>query len=1134
MQAPFVDPITKLRQLSTPLPLVGRTFERQVLRSLLETVELDLPSGARALTISGEMGIGKSRLLAALCMEASEQRFLVLEASAYETGRTIPYLPFIEALRPLLRSTPREQLLRYLQPGSEKDVHLHSTVPADTTPEGVSYPDGSIEPGPRGSLVAALSRLFPDLPARLQYEQQALYAQMELLSPDLRKFRLLDAIATLLERAAEQQPILLAIDNVQWADSASLELMLYLTTRLRSSKVALVGVTRPQRSFVGENDGEESIISAAAAMAAARVLGDLVRQGMLLLLPLSPLSEEEARQHLHALLPGSIPQSVEQALLARAEGNPFFLEELVRALTLSQQLRLHDGIWQASRIGNARLPDSIVLAVEQRLHGLSEACRHLLRTAALFGRSFLLDALAQVVESDTDDLIPLLHEAVEAAIIADDASRQNDALEADGDDMPWSFSSSDGISSPPVQRYMFCQGIVQEVLLASVPTHRVRQLHSAIGRALEKSYAEDAEQHAAELARHYAWGGDKEAALRWSLRAGEEAIHQQAHREAISHFRLVLQLLESGGVTTDEAWPSLPELSMTIGELWLMLGELDQAVRAFQQALLWLRQTSNASPWLLSRVNRLLADVYRMQAHYDQALAHLQAASAALDEQREGNGSVHKQIEFIRWNPGSYYGVGSIELKPEMLQTGERIHRLQSQATLQVLLNRPQEAEMLLWQSYHLAISIGDRGSQAFALHWVGYLRGWGEQIHEAIRLQEQAHELYLAIGDPYRAMLGELGLGMIYQGLGEIERANQYSQLGMEHAHRYGIRRPLGWLHWNQGMMAYTRGEWENSATQLQEALQEATTNNDARLKPVVLLTQAELAFRRGDWREAEQLFLDSIQAAAAMEWFPSTIALYGHFLAVTGRRVAARTQLDRAAAITEPPGIAGNFYLPFLAEGYIHLDLPDRAATYIERIRNLHGFMYYGHAVDRILGVIASHMSDWDGAERAFEEALLLCRRAGNRPEEATILYEQARMAMMRGEAVQGVLVLCGEAREIFQCYGMERAVAMVDALRDGAEQLKTARIVAVERTTVPSTSAMLTGHKTISDADSLEQRLTKRELEVLRLVAEGYTDREVADILVISPRTANRHLSNIFLKLDVPGRAAAVAYAVRQGLV
>src|SRR5262249_24401480 len=160
----------------------------------------------------------------------------------------------------------------------------------------------------------------------------------------------------------------------------------------------------------------------------------------------------------------------------------------------------------------------------------------------------------------------------------------------------------------------------------------------------------------------------------------------------------------------------------------------------FQLALQRLRQTTDASPRLLSRVNRLLADAYRMQTHYDQALAHLQAANAALDEQSTTEKTGRRLVEHIHWNPGSYYGVEAVELPPGTLDAGERIQMLQSQATLQVLLNRPAEAEPLLWQSYHLAISIGDRGSQAFALHWVGYLRGWGEQIHESIRYQEQAH----------------------------------------------------------------------------------------------------------------------------------------------------------------------------------------------------------------------------------------------------------------------------------------------------------------------------------------------------------------------------------------------------------
>src|SRR6266700_7273882 len=248
MQAPFADPLIGLKRLKTFLPVVGRTFELQVMRALLDTVAQDSPLGARALTLTGEMGVGKTRLLAALCLEARERHFTVLEASAYETGRTMPYLPFVEALRTLL-------LLQYSKLG--------------------------------GPLVVALARLFPELPSLLHYEPQALYAHMEPLSPDQEKFRLLDAIATLLERAAEERPIVLAIDNVQWTDSASLELMLYLTIRLRTSRVALVGATRPQRLHSGGNDGEEPIISATAASAATRVLGDLVRQGMLLLIPLS-------------------------------------------------------------------------------------------------------------------------------------------------------------------------------------------------------------------------------------------------------------------------------------------------------------------------------------------------------------------------------------------------------------------------------------------------------------------------------------------------------------------------------------------------------------------------------------------------------------------------------------------------------------------------------------------------------------------------------------------------------------------------------------------------------------------------------------------------------------------------------
>ncbi len=116
MQAPFADPLVWPRQLfRIALPLAGRNPEMQIIYLLLETVAyLICPWGHDALTISGEMGIGKTRLLAELFLAARERGFLILQASAYKSGRMFPYFPFIEALRSILRSSTPEQLRRYV------------------------------------------------------------------------------------------------------------------------------------------------------------------------------------------------------------------------------------------------------------------------------------------------------------------------------------------------------------------------------------------------------------------------------------------------------------------------------------------------------------------------------------------------------------------------------------------------------------------------------------------------------------------------------------------------------------------------------------------------------------------------------------------------------------------------------------------------------------------------------------------------------------------------------------------------------------------------------------------------------------------------------------------------------------
>ncbi len=1181
MQSSFVDPLLWLgQQERTALPLVGRANEMQLIRTLLNTVSHDETVGARALTIRGEMGVGKSRLLAEIYEQSQTLGFRVIEGCVYESGNLFPYFPFIEALRPILRTLSVGQLRRYLGLSSQETDTAQTAKPErpstanEDSSEAIRQQKSEIISFIGTPLIAALAHLFPTLPTLLDVTITA-----EQLSPEQEKFRLFDAVATLLERMALDQPILLAIDNLQWADSASLELTMYLTMRLHQSRIALIGATRfpggPSQSL----STDKSTATATSTATMIKMLGELVRQRLLIILPLAPLDSSAAMQHLQYLLPGKRDEHLEQILLTRAGGNPFFLEELVRALTQNHSIIQQGDTWLSSKSIETELPGDILLAVKQRLQELSQACLDILRTASLFGRTFPMDALLRVVKSTNQaaqrpevtinnspsvgaqfiapavplNSTPLLDEAILAGIITllPDSAAQRPEVTINNSPSVGAQFIAPAVPlmefASPSPMYTFCQGIVQEVLRTEIPSHRLPGLHRLVGKALEATYGQHADAHAVELARHALLGGDKAATLHWSLSAGRNAAQQLAYREAIGHFQLVLKHLENGEASP--AAPSPIQLATMIGDFWFKLGELEQAEQTFLHAIaLSQRDFSPSDASLaLSRINRHLADIYRMQGKYDLARSYLQAASNAISEDRQdqqsttrSNGQLMESDTSITdfWSQDRRSQLDRRRSPAEQEKLAERIQLLQAQATLDLLLNRVQEADVALWQSHQLATDIGDRNSQAFALHLAGYLRGWGEHITEAIRLQEQALQIYISIGDPFRAVLGEQLLGAIYLVLGEVDQASLYTQRGFERARRYGVLTHLGWLHWNFSVIALTHGHWTDCAAHLQEA----EFSQAPRLKPVLLQTKAELAFRQGRWQEANHYFQESIQAAIHTEWSPSSWSLYGHFLAVTGHHTTALTQLDKAATHPELPGYAGDFYIPFLAEGYLHLEIYDKTTTYVECIRTLRGFMYYGYSVDRILGIVAAQAENWSQAEQAFEEGLALCRRAKNQPEEATILYEQARVILMQSrtqpqpiqqQVLQRIQHLCDQAQQIFLQYGMQRYVDLVETLQSGVDLLnKQSRGEIMPKVSVSPPEQER--DELLAPGYHLDLSLTPRELEVLRLVAEGHTDREVADALVISPRTVNRHLSNIFVKLNVPGRAAAVAYAIRQMLV
>ncbi|HVU68038.1 MAG TPA: AAA family ATPase, partial [Ktedonobacteraceae bacterium] len=544
MQAPFVDPFG----VATPkaaLPLVGRETEMQWLRTVLKNARSAPCQGPRAAMISGEMGIGKSRLLEELAREASEQGLVVFQGYAYASGSLFPYLPFIEALRPFVRTASEAELRRYTGledvlaesgPGSSADVSLTG------------------EP-----LIAALGQLFPELPFRLR-----VVPQPEPLTPDQARFRLFDAVATLLERVSLERAVVFCLDNMHLADSMTLELTMYLTVRLHESRVALIGATRPPQTMQFQADDPPDSPSARPAQAeqARQLLAELMRQGLLLMVPLGALPPTAAMAHIRALLPGVLAEGLAEELLARAGGNPFYLEELVRALCLSQRLVMRAGMWQTTApIGSTPWPERITLALQERLQGL--ACRELLQVAALLGRTFALPPLARACGLSEERARTLLDEALQASLLTSVLPASSPPLVEEP-------------AGPPL--FAFNQGMVQEMLAAEIATPRRRQLHGALGAALEEHYGALAPAHAAELARQYVLSDQHEAALRWSLRAGADALHQQAQREALHHLRVALRLLESGVETPErQAWPTRAQVYLGLGETWLKLGELAAA-----------------------------------------------------------------------------------------------------------------------------------------------------------------------------------------------------------------------------------------------------------------------------------------------------------------------------------------------------------------------------------------------------------------------------------------------------------------------------------------------------------------------------------------------------------------------------
>jgi DNA-binding SARP family transcriptional activator len=446
--------------------LVGRTRELDQLDEWWG----DAVTGARGLVLlAGDAGIGKTRLAAELGRRAHDDGALVLYGR-FDEEALAPYQPVVEMVRGWSSGASLEPLRERLGIRAAELGILFGEFGPPPRDEG--------EPGPHGH------------------------------DADARRLRFFDAVAALLGEAGASAPLVLVFDDLHWADRPTLQLVKHLVRAPQPRRALIVGTYRDAELEAGDPLHE--------------LIGDIRREGMLKRVELGGLAEREVAELVVALgVPTAEPAFV-RALHGETDGNPFFIEEVVRHLREGD----HD-LQSDVSLTDAGVPDGVREVTARRLRRLTAESRQALQVAAVIGREFDYDVLEAVAPLHDDALISALEEGVEARVLRE---------------------------AGPVGRYAFSHALVRATLYDGLSQLRRARLHGRVGEAIAQLRGGDLDPHLPQLAHHFAQAApveQPERAIDFALAAARRADRLLAWEEAAQHYRAALRARELAGAPDD-------------------------------------------------------------------------------------------------------------------------------------------------------------------------------------------------------------------------------------------------------------------------------------------------------------------------------------------------------------------------------------------------------------------------------------------------------------------------------------------------------------------------------------------------------------------------------------------------------
>jgi DNA-binding SARP family transcriptional activator len=865
--------------------LVGRTVELAYLGRLWH----EAADGQRLLVLlSGDAGIGKTRTAAELARRAHADGAVVLYGRFDEETLT-PYQPVVEMLRGWSAGAPLDALRDRLGPrAAELGILLpeFGPPPSDASSSAMSGPEA-----------------------------------------DAQRFRFFDAVAALIGEIGAQAPVVLVFDDLHWADRPTLQLLRHLVRSPAPRQALFVGTYRA--SEIGERHLLHELI------------GDLRREGTLRRIELTGLAETEVGELVAELAAAPASDAFVRALHGETEGNPFFIEEVVRHIrdtsgALSEEVSLE----------RAGVPEGVREVTARRLRRLSEGARAVLLVASVIGREFDFDVLEAIVTQSPDELVEALEEGVDARVLRE---------------------------AGHVGRYAFTHALVRATLYDSISQLRRARLHGRVGEALVKLRGSDLDSHLALLAHHFAQAAPVERpdrAIDFALAAARRADRLLAWEEAAQHYRAALRARELAGAVDDHV---RAELLLALGASEERAGMEEEARATFQGAIRTARQLGD--PVLLGRGALGVAGPWSMLSRSDPERVRL--LEEALEALPEEDSPLRARL-LARMSLELYYA-GEPELRMALSEEAVAIaRRIGDLRTLAQCLDArhyalwlPENVEERLEVAAELrrvAEQTGDPELELQGAGWtiidlmeVGDIQGVDIQIAAASKLAEALHRpIWLWWTSLFRgaraALAGEFDLAekMAQETLAIGQRGQAENALHYYAQSMFNIRR-------EQGRLAEVEG----------------AVRGFIELYPAI-----------SGWRSALALLLIELgRPDEARAEFERVAA--GHFADITRDAnwlIAVTLLAEVCAALSDAPRAAELYALLLPYEG--HNVVVGRNAT-------------NNGCASRLLGALAATQGAWELAERHFDEAQRMHAHMGARPWHARTQVAHAEMLLARGRA-------------------------------------------------------------------------------------------------------------------------------------